>query len=698
MSRKKSRRRAQKNLVSMRGLLQLGILTMQICVWLNPKTLPGNASSDVSFHAISEQIGAFTNHHLGTFALFLPLITVVFLARKVSINGWRRLWVGFLAGSVITILLAEALGLSWLDGGTAGALAIILITSPFGVFPGLIPLLFIVCALTIAWSLHLLDDLSRLGNHLGNLIERLTKNAADTMTTAGETLTDTIESAIEGHANEEIDAGATQDSEPINSNEPPCPPGPTKQPKKLTEETDEQKADSKPAQTQQSSAPEVVKTPAPISKEDSPEDIDDHSSTSNSQAITGKLETDSFERPTRSNGARLEGPADQAILNASEVHDLIKESVATLSDVPLGDRHILVRKSIRLIDSLETITRGGIVKAVDQAFDEYHSIVTPAKADAARARDVTECVEDMETLAGADFDWVAGMNDLKARLETAIAGCLDPEEIKAVEAVTGKRPSGSGVLLYGAPGTGKTFVARAAAGEYARRYGLRFINVETQAVKGIHWSKKIERLGDIFEFIKERAPCIVLWDEIDGVASDPEMGGRKYDRETSTIFKQQLDRGDTDKSPIIHIGTTNFPEQLELALVRPGRLSPIHIGPPDPKARWAIMEMYLAQRSIENIDIETLVKWTASNTAVEIKQIFEEVDGYLLSEMRESRTKEPRARQLEDFERAKNSLKTKGFAAWLSKKKHILKQPKASDRREAYKEILEMKRFETPEI
>ena len=48
--------------------------------------------------------------------------------------------------------------------------------------------------------------------------------------------------------------------------------------------------------------------------------------------------------------------------------------------------------------------------------------------------------------------------------------------------------------------------------------------------------------------------------------------------------------------------------------------------------------------------------------------------------------------------RAKNSLKTKGFAAWLSRKKHLLKQPKASDRREAYKELLEMKRFEAPEI
>ena len=682
----------------MRGLLQLGFLAAQICVWLNPNTLPSNASSDVSFQAIGEQIGAFTNHHLGIYALFLPLVIVIFLARKVNKNGWCRLLVGFLAGSVITVLLAEALGLSWLDGGTSGALAIIIITSSFGAFPGLIPLLFITCALSIAWSLHLLDDLSRLGNLVGNLIDRFTQRSAKALTATGEKLSDTIESAIEDHTTEEIDVGSTQDSEPTNSNKFPCPPGSTKQPKKLAEEADEQKADLKLARPEQSSEPEVAKTPAPISKEDSPELIQDRSSSSNYQAITGKQATDSFERPTKTKGARLEGPDDQAIHNTSVIHDLIKESVATLSDIPLGDRHILVRKSIRLIDSLGTITRGGIVNAVDQAFDEYHSIVTPAKADAERARDVTECVEDMETLAGADFDWVAGMSDLKARLETEIAGCLDPEEIKAVEAVTGKRPSGSGVLLYGAPGTGKTFVARAAAGEYARRYGLRFINVETQAVKGIHWSKKVERLGDIFEFIKERAPCIVLWDEIDGVASDPEMGGRKYDRETSTIFKQQLDRGDTGNSPIIHIGTTNFPEQLELALVRPGRLSPIHIGPPDPKARWAIIEMYLAQRSIENIDIKMLVKWTASNTAVEIKQIFEEVDGYLLSEMRESGIKEPRVRQLEDFERAKNSLKTKGFAAWLSKKKHLLKQPKASDRREAYKELLEIKRFEAPEI
>ena len=648
----------------MRGLLQLGFLAAQICVWLNPNTLPSNASSDVSFQAIGEQIGAFANHHLGIYALFLPLVIVIFLARKVNKNGWCRLLVGFLAGSVIAVLLAEALGLSWLDGGTSGALAIIIITSPFGAFPGLIPLLFITCALSIAWSLHLLDDLSRLGNLVGNLIDRFTQRSAKALTATGEKLSDTIESAIESDEAVAIEEEPKPESETVDKITTPTP----------------------PHSTEQSNKPEGAKACN-----------EDRSTSSKTQEKPVDQAFDSPEYSDKSRGARLNGRVNE-VIKQSELQNLVKESITTISSVPSGDRHILIQKSMRAIKSLEKVTRGQIIKTVNEAYNEYHSIIAPAKADAARVRDVSECVEDLEAFAGADFDWVAGMEDLKARLETAIAGCLDPEEIKAVEAVTGKRPSGSGVLLYGAPGTGKTFVARAAAGEYARRYGLKFINVETQAVKGIHWSKKVERLGDIFEFIKERAPCIVLWDEIDGVASDPEMGGPKYDRETSTIFKQQLDRGDLGNSPIIHIGTTNFPEMLELALVRPGRLSPIHIGPPDPVARRAIIEMYLAQRSIVNIDIETLVKWTASNTAVEIKQIFEEVDGYLLSEMRESGIKEPRVRQLEDFERAKNSLKTKGFAAWLSKKKHILKQPKASDRREAYKELLEMKRFEAPEI
>ena len=185
MSRKKSKRRIKKSLGSMRGLLQLGFLVAQICVWLNPNTLPSNASSDVSFQAIGEQIGAFTNHHLGIFALFLPLVIVIFLARKVTKDRWYRLLVGFLAGSVFAVLLAEALGLSWLDGGTSGALAIIVITSPFGAFPGLIPLLIITCALSIAWSLHLLDDLSRIGNLVGNLIDRFTQRSAKALTATG---------------------------------------------------------------------------------------------------------------------------------------------------------------------------------------------------------------------------------------------------------------------------------------------------------------------------------------------------------------------------------------------------------------------------------------------------------------------------------------------------------------------------------
>lgn len=275
-----------------------------------------------------------------------------------------------------------------------------------------------------------------------------------------------------------------------------------------------------------------------------------------------------------------------------------------------------------------------------------------------------------------DFDDVAGMESLKSELITAVElPILHPEVLKNYVA-DGHRSRG--ILIYGAPGNGKSYFARAAAGEFSRRFGLKVVNVPLEWVKGQHWSKHIQALGEAFDYAEAHAPCIVLWDELDALCSDPQKTRRKYDAELSAQFKQRLEGLSQGDALIIHIATTNYPWNLELPLLRPGRFDSLHeLLPPEEEARRQFMALRLAGIHLGNdIAPQKVLDWTHGCTIAEIQGYLDAVTQLPLQAWQAAgKTGEPRPVSMADFARERPRLDRKSYEAWRTEALRALSAP-----------------------
>jgi hypothetical protein len=275
-----------------------------------------------------------------------------------------------------------------------------------------------------------------------------------------------------------------------------------------------------------------------------------------------------------------------------------------------------------------------------------------------------------------DFDDVAGMESLKSELITAVElPILHPEVLKNYVA-DGHRSRG--ILVYGAPGCGKSYFARAAAGEFSRRFGLKVVNVPLEWVKGQHWSKHIQALAEAFDYAEAHAPCIVLWDELDALCSDPQKTRRKYDAELSAQFKQRLEGLSQGDALIIHIATTNYPWNLELPLLRPGRFDSLHeLMPPDEEARRQFMALRLAGIRLGNdIVPQKVLDWTRGCTVAEIQGYLDAVTQLPLQAWQAAgKTGEPRPVSMADFAQERPRLNRKSYEAWRLEAQRALSSP-----------------------
>jgi len=280
------------------------------------------------------------------------------------------------------------------------------------------------------------------------------------------------------------------------------------------------------------------------------------------------------------------------------------------------------------------------------------------------------------------------MMELKKKMDLYLEGYMKEKEL--IRAIGGKsmKPA-RGILLYGAPGCGKSFFSKATAGEFNQRMGLKVLLVGIEVIKGQHWSVQLKKMEEVFQLAYQSAPCVIIWDEIEALASDPLKSKRKWDIEKSTLFKQKLDGASDLEKEIIHIGTTNYPWMLEGALLRPGRFSmTVHIPPPDKELRETLIRQRLIDMALEEEpDYEELIKWTKGNTISEILGYLDRVAEGVIQEIRESGKE--RLVRWEDFEREKDYLKRKGFSSWLKEAKYQLNQKDKEGMKDYFKDILE---------
>ncbi len=217
------------------------------------------------------------------------------------------------------------------------------------------------------------------------------------------------------------------------------------------------------------------------------------------------------------------------------------------------------------------------------------------------------------------FKDVAGMNKVKQELKETIEFLKDPSKFRKLGA---KVPRG--VLLVGAPGTGKTLLARAVAGEA----GVPFFSISGSEFIEMFVGVGASRVRDMFKKAKESQPSIIFIDEIDAVGRTRGAGlGGGHDEREQTLNQllSELD-GFESHEEVIVLAATNRPDVLDPALLRPGRFDRhIVIDRPGLKERKAILEVHMKNKvAAENIDLDKIARGTPGMTGADLENITNE--------------------------------------------------------------------------
>jgi transitional endoplasmic reticulum ATPase len=237
----------------------------------------------------------------------------------------------------------------------------------------------------------------------------------------------------------------------------------------------------------------------------------------------------------------------------------------------------------------ETVVRGSKYQKVDIIMDED--------------------VEGRNIRKGNGFADVAGLDDLKKRLKVEVIDLIkNPEKYKKLRV---KIPNG--ILLYGPPGCGKTFIAE----KFAEELGCNYMYVHCSDVASPYIHGGQEKIAALFKEAKEKAPTVLFLDEIDAMLADRSRQSNVSEYGEVNEFLTQLNNCADNK--VIVVGATNNPKGIDVAALRSGRLDiKVYVPAPDEDERKQLLELYLKDIVCEDVDYLELAKKTEGYVSKDI--------------------------------------------------------------------------------
>jgi transitional endoplasmic reticulum ATPase len=222
----------------------------------------------------------------------------------------------------------------------------------------------------------------------------------------------------------------------------------------------------------------------------------------------------------------------------------------------------------------------------------------------------TEKTIPVRKAKGKGFEAIAGMQELKEQMKVDVIDALNNPEEYAKYGIS----IPNGMLLYGPPGCGKTFFAK----HFAEEVGFNYIEITPSALKSRYVNATQENIAKMFKEAEEKAPTIIFIDEINELLPNRDSNIHEMYKSAVNEMLAQMDR--TGEKGIFIIGATNYPNMIDPAMLRSGRLEKkFYLPPPDFEARKGLFKMYLENKPLDfGIDYDKLAILTENYVSSDI--------------------------------------------------------------------------------